>query len=139
MSTDFGSPPPEAPRPAKTNTLAIISLVCGILSFPLICCWPIGIPIGIAAVALGFVAQNQITKTREGGGVLATAGIVLGAIMVVVTIILLIVGVTVDPQALQRQLEQQQGIEQPGGPDNPGELEFDLGPPEETAPAPQDE
>ena len=63
----------------KTNTLAIISLVAGILSF------------NIIAVILGHIALGQIKRTGEGGRTLAIVGLVLGYIAIVVYVILIIV------------------------------------------------
>ena len=131
MSTEFGNVPPAAPRSTKTNTLAILSLVCGILSVPMFCCWFIGIPLGIAAVVLGVIARNQISRTGEQGGGLAVAGMAIGGIMAVLTLILVAIGSTVDVQKLQQQLQQQQqGMEAPV--DAPA---GDLGAPAPGAPA----
>ena len=55
------------PQKAKTNGLAIASLVCSFFC-------------GILGIILGIVAINQINKTNEGGKGLAIAGIVLGAV-----------------------------------------------------------
>ena len=52
--------------PARTNGLAIASLVTGVLSF------------SIVAVVLGHIALNQINRSREEGRGLAIAGLVLG-------------------------------------------------------------
>ncbi|MBB5956161.1 hypothetical protein FHS29_002747 [Saccharothrix tamanrassetensis] len=63
-------PPP--PRP--TNGLAIAALVCAFVFAP-------------AAIVLGIVARNQIKQTGEEGRGLATAGLVLGTIFTVLTVI----------------------------------------------------
>ncbi|HWS37076.1 MAG TPA: DUF4190 domain-containing protein [Actinoplanes sp.] len=65
----YGSPygPPIMP----TNTMAILSLVFAFI-FPLI------------AVVLGHVAKGQISRTGEQGGGLATAGLILGYIGLVI-------------------------------------------------------
>lgn len=62
----------------KTNVLAIISLIAGILGLNLI------------AVILGHVALSQINKTGEGGRVLAIIGLVLGYIGIIVIVIIVI-------------------------------------------------
>jgi len=62
----------DAPHsPARTNGLAIASLVTGVLSF------------SIVAVILGHVAISQINRTREEGRGLAIAGLVLGYVGIV--------------------------------------------------------
>lgn len=60
----YGAPPPRA---EGTNVLAIIALVSAFL-------------IGIVGVVLGFVARAQVKRTGQGGGGLATAAIVVGAL-----------------------------------------------------------
>ncbi|MFC7676889.1 DUF4190 domain-containing protein [Mycolicibacterium sp. GCM10028919] len=78
-----GYPPPPGGfggAPTKTNTLAIASLVCAVLG--LLC----GIG-SILGIVLGVVALNQIKQTGEGGRGLAQAGIVVGAIFVVLGIV----------------------------------------------------
>ncbi len=61
--------------PTRTNTLAIISLVAGIL-----CCVPAASP--LVAIGAGILALRQIDGAveTEGGRGLAIAGIILGAI-----------------------------------------------------------
>lgn len=61
--------------PGGTNTLAIVSLVLGIL-----CC----LPFSIGAIITGVIAQNQIKQTGEKGRELAIAGIVLGVLALLV-------------------------------------------------------
>lgn len=100
MSIDGpGAPPPPPPPPgtpwqpgppagpARNNGMAIAALVCGIAGF--LCLIP-----GILGIILGFVAKNQIRQsngTQRGDG-MATAGIVLGCIWVVLTIVLIATG-----------------------------------------------
>ena len=73
---------PRAQSGARTNTLAIVSLVTGILSF--IAHIPIpgfgGFTVALIAVITGIMARGQIKQTGESGSALATAGIVIGLI-----------------------------------------------------------
>jgi hypothetical protein len=62
-------------RAAPTNSLAVVSLVSGILSWLL--CPLIG---AIVAVVTGHAARGQIKTSGEAGGGLAMAGLVLGYI-----------------------------------------------------------
>jgi len=74
--TDTTPTPPAEPTPPayaqsaapgpKTNVLAIISLIAGIVGA------------SIVAVILGHIALSQIKKRAEGGNVLAIIGLVLG-------------------------------------------------------------
>ncbi len=56
--------------PAKTNGLAIASLVLSIL-------WMGGVG-SVAAIVMGFIARGQIRERRESGDGLALAGIIIG-------------------------------------------------------------
>lgn len=81
-----GYPPPQPPA-AGTNTLAIASLVASLLG------WLCGIG-PILGVIFGFIALNQIKKTGQGGRGLALAGIIIGAVAIVLGIIYgIIVGI----------------------------------------------
>jgi Domain of unknown function (DUF1707)/Domain of unknown function (DUF4190) len=76
---------PAAYLPAesrRTNPLATASLVCGLI--PLL-------PATLAAIILGIQARRQIQRTGEGGAALATTGLALGALWIVLTLIVLFV------------------------------------------------
>ena len=76
---------------AKTSGLAIASLVTGILGL-LSFCFCFGL-LSIAAIVLGFLARRDIASSggaKTGGG-MAMAGLVMGAIGVVLTLALWII------------------------------------------------
>ena len=81
---------PPAIAQAQDRTLAIVSLVCGILS--LTCC---GAVTGIAALVTGFMAKNNVDANPEqyGGRGMALAGMILGGIGVLLTVLYLVFGV----------------------------------------------
>jgi Domain of unknown function (DUF4190) len=66
--------------PTKTNTLAIVSIVCSAIG--LFC----GVG-SIAGIILGVVAKNQIKQTGEAGDGLALAGIIVGAVTLLIGVI----------------------------------------------------
>lgn len=80
------------PGAEPNKTLAIVSLVCGILS--LTCC---GIITGIAAIVTGFIARKKATEdpANFAGSGLAMAGIIMGAISILLTILFVILQVFV--------------------------------------------
>lgn len=65
----------------QNQVLPTISLVLGILSFVLFCCYG-GIPFGIAALVTGYLGLTNANKNpmQYGGRGLAIAGLVLGAL-----------------------------------------------------------
>jgi hypothetical protein len=67
---------------ARTNSLAVASLVAGILAW--VICPVIG---AILAIVFGFMARNQIKATGEAGGGMAMAGIILGFAHIAVGIV----------------------------------------------------
>jgi Domain of unknown function (DUF4190) len=71
------------PTTRPTNTLAIISLIASLV-------WLCGAG-SIAAVILGFLARQQIRQRNEGGSGLALAGMIIGGVGIVVTLIWIIV------------------------------------------------
>ena len=87
--SDVTPPPPAQPAPtpyasaptgAKTNTLAIVSLVLAFF-------------ISLGAVICGHIALSQIKKTGENGRGLAIAGLVLGYLGLVVGFLVVIFSV----------------------------------------------
>ena len=78
-------PPPAAPE--GTCGLAIASLICGILS--MVCLLALA---GIPAVIMGHMAIGRIKLSGQGGRGMALAGLIMGYISVVLTIIFLLMG-----------------------------------------------
>ena len=81
----FGQAAPASPN----QTLAIVSLVVGILS--LLCCSTVFIP-GIVAIVLGFMARGKANSDPKnyGGAGLALGGIITGALSLVVGIVIIV-------------------------------------------------
>jgi hypothetical protein len=77
--------PPAPPQFAKTNSLAITSLVCGIAQLMF------GPLATVPAVVCGHMARHQIRRTREEGAGMALAGLILGWIGVGFTALVVII------------------------------------------------
>ncbi len=69
---------------AKTNGLAIASLVCGLAQFMF------GPLATIPAIVFGHVARHQVRRTGEQGAGLALAGLILGWAAVILGIVLIL-------------------------------------------------
>jgi hypothetical protein len=90
-SNAAATPAPAAPEvtipgPPRTNPLAIIGLVMGILSLAfswICCCWPIFSPLGIIFSSIALSQINKRPLEEEGRG-LAIAGLVLSVLGVVI-------------------------------------------------------
>jgi hypothetical protein len=70
---------------ARTNALAVISLVSSLIGW-IIC---VG---SIAGIVMGVIALNQIRRNPQAGRGLAIAGIIAGIVGVMLWLILLIIG-----------------------------------------------
>lgn len=81
-------PPPPAAGAGQSKTLAIVSLIVGILS---LCCGYLFLP-GLAAIVTGFMARGKASKdpANYGGGGLALGGIICGGISLVLGVVVII-------------------------------------------------
>ncbi len=82
---------PHLGTQTKTNGLAMVSLITGILSYlghviPLIG----GSTMALIAIVTGYIARRQVAQTGEGGKDIATIGIVLGFINLAIVLLILI-------------------------------------------------
>ena len=77
------APPPTGPR----NGLGIAALVLAIVG--LVFCWTVagGVILGLIAVIIGFVAQGRVKSGEATNGGVAIAGIVLGFLAIIVSLI----------------------------------------------------
>lgn len=114
-----GSLPPggySAGGAPKQNVLAIVSLISGILSLLLCCCFYLWVPTSIIAIVTGFMARKQIQESNgaETGDNLAIAGMICGAVALVVYTIMsltfLIFGDSLQSWAETMQQQQQQNL-----------------------------
>ncbi len=87
-------PVPQPGISRRTNTMAVTSLVLGMVQFVgwIIFLLP-GLLAAILAIVLGFVSIKQIDRSGEAGRGIAITGIVLGFLAIVVVAILVAVGV----------------------------------------------
>jgi uncharacterized membrane protein len=84
-------PPPRQP----TNTLAILALVFAFVCAP-------------AAIVMGVIARRQIRRTGEQGQGMATAGLVMGIVFTVLSVIWIAIALTVFAHAVH-DINQQNG------------------------------
>jgi hypothetical protein len=77
------APPPTGPK----NGLGIAALVIAIIA--LVFCWTVfgGIILGLCAVIIGFVARGRVKRGEATNGGVAVAGIVLGFLAIIVSLI----------------------------------------------------
>lgn len=91
QNQNIGANTPFQPPPAgQDQTLAIVSLVCGILG--ILCC---GMLTGIPAIITGYMAKNNVdaNPNQYSGRGMALAGMILGGVSVVLSIVVIILQV----------------------------------------------
>ncbi|MFF0151307.1 DUF4190 domain-containing protein [Micromonospora sp. NPDC005203] len=94
----YGSAPgyPNAGYPqaqGQNNTLGLVSMILGIAAIPLLCCFSLGIPVGIAAVVTGYLARKKVAQGQASNAGQAKAGLICGAVAVGLGIVVIIVSV----------------------------------------------
>ncbi|MDZ4234040.1 MAG: peptidylprolyl isomerase [Dietzia sp.] len=94
--------PSGYPPPQTTNSLAIASLVCAFLFAPL-------------GILFGHMSLSQIKKSGEDGRGLATAGLVIGYVVVLTTVIVVVIGAVL-LVALANSLERFDAAQDRSGP-----------------------
>jgi len=80
---------PGAQGAPGTNGLAVAAMVTGIVSILLgFCCGALGVPGGIAAVVMGFIARQRVAQSNgaQTGAGMALAGIITGGVAIVLSI-----------------------------------------------------
>ncbi|MCR5708693.1 MAG: DUF4190 domain-containing protein [Ruminococcus sp.] len=76
-----------SPEPEQKATLSIVSLVLGIVGLVFSCCCCLGVPFDIAAIVVGIIAKKK-NVPKQG---MALAGIILGAVALVIYVITVII------------------------------------------------
>jgi len=76
------------------QTLPTVSLVLGILSFLLICCYG-GFPLGLAAIITGYLGMKNADNnpTQYGGRGVAIGGLVLGIVSLLSSFVFIIIAI----------------------------------------------
>lgn len=85
----------EAYRPQAPNSLAVGSMVLGIISLLALCAYGLGGLMGVVAVVLGHLARAQIRRGEGSGDGMAVAGLITGYIAVILVLVFLLVLVAV--------------------------------------------
>ncbi|MER7420429.1 DUF4190 domain-containing protein [Micromonospora peucetia] len=90
-------PPPMYPNAGfaakgpgqQQNTLGLVSMILGIASIPLVCCY-LGIPLGIGALVTGWLGKQKAAQGLADNNGQALAGLICGAIGVVLGLLQII-------------------------------------------------
>lgn len=106
--TSPGYPMPGPVGP-KQNPMAITGLVMGIMAILTTCCC-YGVPFNLLGIVFSIIGLAQIKNdpVNQLGKPLALAGLILSIASIVIVVILLILGVTLNFEDIRRQIEAQQ-------------------------------
>lgn len=77
-----GSSPPD-------NTTGLLALVLGIASIPLLFCYVLGLPTGVAAILLGIAGKWKADRGVADNPGQALLGIITGAVGVLATVVII--------------------------------------------------
>ncbi|SCL65247.1 protein of unknown function [Micromonospora citrea] len=100
-------PPPMYPNAGfagkgpgqQQNTLGLVSMILGIVSIPMVCCY-LGIPLGIGALVTGWMGRQKAAQGLADNQGQALAGLIcggIGAALGLLQIVLLIFGIAYQP------------------------------------------
>jgi Na+/proline symporter len=78
------------PTSPQTDPLAVLSLVLGIASIPLVFCYALGLPAGIAAVVLGALSLQRTRRQPAASRWQAVVGMICGAVAVIAIVIIIL-------------------------------------------------
>ncbi|MFI5935622.1 hypothetical protein [Actinoplanes sp. NPDC051494] len=93
----YGAQPPYGPGgAAPQNTQGLVGMILGIASIPLLCCFNLGIPLGIGAVVVSYLGLNKAKAGLATNRGQALTGLICGGVAVVLGLIAVIVSLTVD-------------------------------------------
>jgi hypothetical protein len=79
-----------APGGQPQNTLGLVGMILGIAAIPLVCCFYIGLPLGIGAVVVSYLGLNKVKQGLANNRGQAMAGIICGGSAVGLFVILII-------------------------------------------------
>ena len=90
----------------RVSGLSMASMICGIVSFPALCCGLLAIPIPIAAIICGHLGIKDLKDNPEKTGKgLAIAGLVLGYLSIVILVGFYLVLMNMDPTEIESLME----------------------------------
>ena len=96
---------PGGPVPPQ-NTQGLLGMILGIVSIPLACCPYLGIPLGIAGAVLGFLGRKKADAGLATNRGQAQAGLICGAIGVVLGIAILVLSFSFSTLDWQRYINE---------------------------------
>ena len=90
--------------------MSVAALILGLVAFvPGICCGIVGIPCAVLAIILGAVGR------KRGQGGMATAGIALGIIYLILAVVIFVGGFEVPGSEYMKNMQSEMGSDTSGG------------------------
>ena len=88
----YGTPGYGTPAQPQ-NTLGLVGMILGIASIPLLCCFYIGLPLGIAAAVVSYLGLNKVKQGVANNRGMAMAGLICGGVAAGLGILLIVLSV----------------------------------------------
>lgn len=77
----------STPAGEPSNTMGLVSMILGIAAIPTLCCFGLGIPLGVAAIVLGLLGKNKADQGLASNRGQAQAGFICGIVAVALGVV----------------------------------------------------
>jgi hypothetical protein len=102
-------PPGQQPYGGQPqNGLGLTSMILGIISIPISCCWYISGVVGIIGLVLGFLGKKKVDQGLANNRGIAIAGIATSAVGVALAILFMILAVALRDFDVQQWIQDNQ-------------------------------
>ena len=101
--------PPQQPYgAAPQNGLGLTSMILGIISIPISCCWYISGVVGIIGLVFGFLGKKKADQGLANNRGIAIAGIATSAVGLALAILFMILSFVLQDFDVQQRITEQQ-------------------------------
>ncbi|MFC7534820.1 DUF4190 domain-containing protein [Actinoplanes sp. GCM10030250] len=105
----YGPPPGQQPYgAAPQNGFGLTSMILGIISIPISCCWYISGVVSIVGLVFGFLGKKKVDAGLANNRGIALAGIITSAVGLALAVVFAILAVALRDFDVQQWITDQQ-------------------------------